>query len=110
MWIHLKLMEAFDKKCYSDIINRFLIKMSKNHKSAHASSQYIVSNPQVLGGLPTIAGTRVPISRVIFLLKDGYTVGTISNETKIEETKINGALDEVASEYDKAARETQITL
>ncbi len=41
---------------------------------------YISKDPQILGGMPVIAGTRVPMARIIFLLKEGYTIGTIHDE------------------------------
>ena len=42
--------------------------------------QYIHSHPQILGGTPVIKGTRVPIGRILFLLKDGYTLEAIHEE------------------------------
>ena len=36
--------------------------------------KYIISDPDILGGTPVIKGTRVPIGRILFLLKDGYTL------------------------------------
>ena len=67
--------------------------------SKRKSFKYISSNPKILGGAPVIAGTRMPISRIIFLLKEGYTTELISSETKIEEKKIKGAVGEVEKDY-----------
>lgn len=41
---------------------------------------YISKNPQILGGKPVIAGTRVPVARILFLLKEGYTLEAIHEE------------------------------
>lgn len=38
-----------------------------------AMKSYIVSDPKILGGKPVIIGTRIPVSRIIFLLSEGYT-------------------------------------
>lgn len=35
---------------------------------------YINSNPEILGGIPVIAGTRIPVEQILFLLNDGYPV------------------------------------
>lgn len=43
-------------------------------------SKYISSNPNIMSGKPVIAGTRIPIARILFLLKDGYTLEMIHEE------------------------------
>lgn len=35
---------------------------------------YIISDPEILGGLPVIVGTRIPVEQILFLLNDGYPV------------------------------------
>ena len=35
---------------------------------------YISFNPKIFGGKPVITGTRIPVSRILFLLRDGYTI------------------------------------
>lgn len=56
---------------------------------------YIISDPKILGGKHVIAGTRIPISRILFLLKDGYTVEAIHDEyPDIEIEILKGAIDE----------------
>ena len=41
---------------------------------------YISSNPNILGGMPVIKGTRIPISRILYLLSQGYTVSDIKKD------------------------------
>lgn len=41
---------------------------------------YITSNENILGGIPVIKGTRVPVERLIFLLETGYTEDRIKSE------------------------------
>lgn len=58
-------------------------------------NKVIVSNPEILGGTPVIKGTRIPVSRILFLLKDGYTVEAIQEEYPHIELKIiKRAIDE----------------
>ncbi|MBI2595459.1 DUF433 domain-containing protein [Candidatus Daviesbacteria bacterium] len=38
---------------------------------------YISSDPEIMGGIPVIAGTRVPVSQILFLLKSGYALPQI---------------------------------
>lgn len=42
--------------------------------------KYINQDPQIMGGAPVIAGTRIPMARIIFLLKEGYTVEAIQED------------------------------
>lgn len=63
-------------------------------------SKHITSNPNILSGAPVIAGTRIPISRILFLLKDGYTVEAIHAEyPHVSVKKLNAVLDEIAQTY-----------
>ncbi len=49
-----------------------------------------------MSGQPVIAGTRVPISRILFLLKEGYTLEAIHEEyPHIPLVTLSGAIDEV---------------
>jgi uncharacterized protein (DUF433 family) len=59
-------------------------------------SKYITSTPGIMSGDPVIAGTRVPISRILFLLKEGYSLEAIHEEyPHIPLTTLSGAIDEV---------------
>ncbi|OGG28225.1 hypothetical protein A3A64_00605 [Candidatus Gottesmanbacteria bacterium RIFCSPLOWO2_01_FULL_48_11] len=62
--------------------------------------KYIVSNPQILSGTPVITGTRVPVSRIVFLLKDGYTLEAIHDEYPHVSLKVlEAVIDEIAQNY-----------
>ncbi|MBI2028805.1 DUF433 domain-containing protein [Candidatus Gottesmanbacteria bacterium] len=39
--------------------------------------QYITSDTNILSGAPVIAGTRVPVARILYLIKDGYSFAEI---------------------------------
>ncbi|HYT46011.1 MAG TPA: DUF433 domain-containing protein [Methylomirabilota bacterium] len=59
-------------------------------------SKYITSTPGIMSGDPVIAGTRVPISRILFLLKEGYTLEAIHEEYPHISTEIiAGAIDKM---------------
>ena len=59
-------------------------------------TKYITSTPGIMSGDPVIAGTRVPISRILFLLKEGYTLEAIHEEyPHIPLDILSGAIDEV---------------
>ncbi len=59
-------------------------------------SQYISATSDIMSGKPVIAGTRVPISRILFLLKEGYTLEAIHEEyPHIPLETLSGAIDEV---------------
>ena len=57
--------------------------------------KYIISDPDILGGTPVIKGTRVPINRIFFLLKDGYTLEAIQEDyPHIDIKTLSDAIDE----------------
>jgi uncharacterized protein (DUF433 family) len=59
---------------------------------------YIISDPAILSGMPVITGTRVPIARILSLLKEGYTLAEIQEQfDHISLHTLEGALDEVAA-------------
>lgn len=63
---------------------------------------FIDSDPEILGGKPVIAGTRIPVSRILFLLKDGYTVEAIHDEYPyVDIETLEGAIDEAAKMIDQ---------
>ncbi len=58
---------------------------------------YIVSSPDILGGKPVIAGTRIPIDQILFLLKSGFTIEAINEEyPQLDIKTISGTIDEAA--------------
>ena len=42
--------------------------------------KYITSTPGIMSGQPVIAGTRIPIARIIYLLKQGYPLEAIHDQ------------------------------
>jgi uncharacterized protein (DUF433 family) len=42
--------------------------------------KYISMTPEILGGTPVIAGTRIPIERVYHLVRQGYSTETLQKE------------------------------
>lgn len=66
--------------------------------------QYITSHPDILGGKPVIAGTRIPVDQILFLLKDGFTIEAINEEfPQLNIQDISGTIDEAARLINKNA-------
>jgi len=60
--------------------------------------KYIVSDPTILSGMPVIKGTRVPVARILSLLKEGYLLEEIHNQfDHISIAALQGALEETAT-------------
>jgi len=58
-------------------------------------SKYITATPEVMGGQPVITGTRVPISVILYRLKEGYMLETIHEMyPHIDLNTLEGAIDE----------------
>lgn len=71
-------------------------------------NKYISSDKNILGGTPVIKGTRIPIERVLFLFKEGYTIEEIQEEYDHVDLKtLECVIDEVNSLVIKKAYEQQ---
>lgn len=73
-------------------------------------TQYITVNPKIMGGKPVIIGTRLPISRVLFLLKEGYTVEAVRAQyPHIPLKTLKKAIDELTAVVDTFPYATQVS-
>lgn len=71
--------------------------------------KYITSTPDIMGGMPVVRGTRVPIARLLFLLKEGYTVEAIHDEFPHVPLKdIEGVLDELITYYNNSQNASKV--
>ena len=65
--------------------------------------KYITSNPEIMTGKLVIVGTRVPIARILFLLKEGYAIEAIKQEyPHVPLNKIKGAVNELIERLDNS--------
>lgn len=72
--------------------------------------KYINSNPKILSGAPVIADTRVPIARILYLLKDGYTLEQISEQlSHVSFNTLKGVLNELAQKVESKPYGTQVS-
>lgn len=72
--------------------------------------KYINSDPKILSGAPVITDTRVPIARILYLLKDGYTLEQISEQLPHVSSKtLKGALNELAQKVESKPYGTQVS-
>lgn len=68
---------------------------------------YISSNPSIMRGALVITGTRVPLVRILYLLKEGYTLDQIHDQYNwVPKTKLKGAIAELAAKLDVLDGET----
>jgi uncharacterized protein (DUF433 family) len=60
-------------------------------------TKYIVSDPHILSGTPVIVGTRIPVARIMALLKQGYALKDIHDQYNwIDIKTLEGAIDDIA--------------
>lgn len=58
--------------------------------------KYITVSADIMSGAPVITGTRIPIERIMFLIKDGYNIDAIQAEyPHVERKTLEGVLDEI---------------
>lgn len=71
---------------------------------------YIVSDTKILSGTPVIKGTRIPVSRIIFLLKEGYTIEAIHLDyPHVPANIIEAVIDEVANMIDSSRNDQKVS-
>lgn len=59
-------------------------------------TNYITSDPNIMGGSPVIRGTRVPIEVILYCLKEGYSVEELHKHYPWVDSKtFAGAIDEI---------------
>ncbi|MDE2589926.1 MAG: DUF433 domain-containing protein [Patescibacteria group bacterium] len=70
--------------------------------------KYLISDPDILGGELVIKNTRVPLERILFLLKDGYNLEAIQEEyPQVDKVTLLGALDELGKVANKSLHDAQ---
>ena len=71
--------------------------------------KYIISDPTILSGMPVIKGTRVPVARILSLLKEGYLLEEIHHQfDHISLETLQGALEEAAVIINTTSHGSQI--
>ena len=76
---------------------------------------YITTDPEIMSGQPCIVGTRVPISRVLFLISQGYSLKDVNDEyPHITMKVLEGVFSELAQNmrsksYDPHTHQTETT-
>lgn len=59
-------------------------------------NSHITSNPKILGGDPVIKGTRVPVDRVKFLIKEDFPLSAIkSMYPHVSKKTLKAVIDEI---------------
>jgi uncharacterized protein (DUF433 family) len=59
-------------------------------------STYITVDKNIMSGAPVIRGTRIPIERIMFLIKDGYNIDAIHTQyPQVERKTLEGVMDEI---------------
>ena len=59
---------------------------------------YISSTPSIMRGALVITGTRIPIARILYLLKEGYSIDQIHDQYSwVSKTTLKGVLVQLAS-------------
>jgi len=70
----------------------------------------ITSTPTIMGGQPVIKGTRIPVSRIIYLLKQGYPLEAIHDQYSWVDMKtLEGVIDEIVELIDKSPHVRKIS-
>jgi uncharacterized protein (DUF433 family) len=73
-------------------------------------SKYIASTPTIMGGHPVLAGTSIPVSRIIYLLKEGYPIEAIHDQYSwVAITTLEGTIDEIIELVNKSPHVSKVS-
>ena len=73
-------------------------------------TKYITSTPGLMSGDPVIAGTRIPISRIIYLLSQGYTLQALHDDYPwVNISILKGVIDEIVELINKSPDVTNVS-
>lgn len=71
---------------------------------------YITSHPKIMSGAPVVTGTRVPIVKILYLLKEGFTLKEISKQfPHVGFKKFQGAINELAQKVESQPYGTRVS-
>lgn len=71
---------------------------------------YIASDPSIMRGALVIAGTRVPIERILFMLSEGYNIDQIHDHYPwVSKKTFKSAIVELAAKIDHTDNGRKIT-
>lgn len=74
-------------------IKSYLKSTAKRHKG-------IIVDNDILAGMPTISGRRIPVSLILSCLKDNMSIEEICSEYSLAEKDVKNALDFVVDLLD----------
>lgn len=64
-------------------------------------SRYITSNPKIMSGVPVIRNTRIPVSRIVYLLSEGHTIDSIHElYPHVQKNLLEGVIAELIHDID----------
>ena len=73
-------------------------------------SNFITVDKDIISGAPVIRGTRIPIERIMFLIKDGYNIDAIHQEyPHVARTTLEGVIDEITQSVITAHHGTSLS-
>jgi uncharacterized protein (DUF433 family) len=65
---------------------------------------YITTSPNIMGGLPCIVGTRIPVTTILYRLRDGHSLADIHDMYPWVDMKtLKGAIEEAIERIDAPA-------
>ena len=68
--------------------------------------KYISSDPSIMRGALVIAGTRVPMERILYMVSEGFTIDEIHNHYPWVSKKVfKAAIAELATKIDNRSNE-----
>lgn len=97
--VYIKHLEQkLKRKCPRKNIRRYFKKIASN-------IERIGVDKRIMGGMPVLDRTRIPVSLIIACFRDGMTHGEICEEYRLKYADIEGALEYVVEILDSPYRE-----
>lgn len=98
---------SFAYNGYHQTWKRVVRNMSANHyiKQVSESFSSVSMDKRIVGGMPTIQGTRIPVSLIISCIRDGMSIADICQDYGLKEENVKGSLDFVIEVLDRPFQE-----
>lgn len=91
-----KMIEAIKKEsCKKDKTSEYDTKIIEYMKEILTNHNYVDMNPNIIGGMPSIKGTRIPVSLILSCLKDGMKIEDICKDYNLSPEEVIAAIDYV---------------
>lgn len=73
-------------------------------QATYVLREQIDLDPEIMGGMPVLKGTRIPLARIFAEIADGLTIVAIAEDFDLEPEHLKGLMDGMACYFGRPAK------